>query len=56
LDEYGHPYFDQLYFVYDGRIIYSIDIAGRGRVNQTRAEIQELTLRSPIAKKPGRDG
>src|SRR5918911_49195 len=37
--------------VYDGRpAINQIDITARGRVNQTRAEIQELTLRSPIAE------
>ena len=37
-------------FVYDGRSVNNIDIEARGRVNQTRAEIQELTLRSPIAE------
>ena len=37
-------------FVYDGRTVNNIDIDARGRVNQTRAEIQELTLRSPIAE------
>jgi len=37
-------------FVYDGRTINDIDIEGRGRVNQTRAEISDLTLRSPIAE------
>src|SRR5918912_1970614 len=37
--------------VYDGRpAVNQIDITARGRVNQTRAEIQELTLRSPIAE------
>jgi translocation and assembly module TamB len=35
---------------YDGRPINNIDIEARGRVNQTRAEIQNLTLRSPVAE------
>jgi len=37
-------------FVYDGRPVNNIDIDVRGRINETRAEIQELTLRSPIAE------
>src|ERR1041385_6947704 len=37
-------------FVYDGRPINNIDIEARGRVNQIRAEIQDLTVRSPIAE------
>ena len=37
-------------FTYDGRPINNIDIHARGRVNQTRAEIQELVLRSPVAE------
>jgi len=37
-------------FVYDGRPVNNIDIDARGRVNQTRAEIQDLTLRSPIVE------
>ena len=37
-------------FVYDGRPVNNIDIEARGRVNQIRAEIQELTIRSPIAE------
>ena len=37
-------------FVYDGRPVNQIDISARGRVNQTRAEIEELTLRSPLAE------
>src|SRR5438552_6184945 len=37
-------------FVYDGRPINNIDIEAHGRVNQVRAEIQDLTLRSPIAE------
>lgn len=38
-------------FVYDGRpAINNIEIAARGLINQTRAEIQELTLRSPLAE------
>jgi translocation and assembly module TamB len=36
--------------VYDGRPVNNIDIEARGRVNQTRAEIQDLTIRSPIAE------
>jgi len=37
-------------FVYDGKSINNVDIDARARVNQTRAEIQELTLKSPIAE------
>src|SRR5437762_8695426 len=37
-------------FVYDGKPINNIDIDTRGRVNETRAEIQDLTLRSPVAE------
>ena len=37
-------------FVYNGRPVNNIDVEARGRVNQTRAEIQDLTLRSPIAE------
>jgi translocation and assembly module TamB len=37
-------------FVYDGRPVNNIDIDARGRINQIRAEIQDLTLRSPIAE------
>ena len=37
-------------FVYDGRPVNNIDIEARGRINETMAEIQELTLRSPIAE------
>jgi translocation and assembly module TamB len=37
-------------FVYDGRPVNSIDIEGRGKVNETQAVIQELTIRSPIAE------
>jgi len=37
-------------FTYDGRPINNIDINAHGRVNQTRAEIQDLTLKSPIAE------
>ncbi|HEY6119740.1 MAG TPA: hypothetical protein VIV66_07265, partial [Pyrinomonadaceae bacterium] len=37
-------------FVYDGRAVDNIDIQLRGRVNQTRAEIQDLVLRSPLAE------
>jgi translocation and assembly module TamB len=37
-------------FIYDGRSFNDIDIQARGRVNQERAEIQELTLKSPVAE------
>jgi len=37
-------------FVYDGRPVNNIDLDARARVNQTRAEISDLTLRSPIAE------
>jgi translocation and assembly module TamB len=37
-------------FVYDGRPVNNIDVEARGRINQTRAEIQQLTLRSPLAE------
>lgn len=37
-------------FVYDGRPVNNIDIAFQGRINQTRAEIQSLTLKSPVAE------
>ena len=37
-------------FTYDGRPINNIDIQARGRVNQTRAEIHELVLKSPVAE------
>src|SRR5258708_6378868 len=37
-------------FVYDGKPINNIDLDARGRVNETRAEIQDLTLRSPVAE------
>ncbi|HSQ23481.1 MAG TPA: translocation/assembly module TamB domain-containing protein, partial [Pyrinomonadaceae bacterium] len=37
-------------FVYDGRPVNNIDIDARARVNQTRAEIQDLTLKSPLAE------
>jgi translocation and assembly module TamB len=37
-------------FVYDGKPVNNIDIDARARVNQTRAEIQDLTLKSPIAE------
>lgn len=37
-------------FVYDGRPINNIDIQLKGRANQTRAEIQELMLKSPVAE------
>lgn len=37
-------------FTYDGRPINNIALHARGRVNQTRAEIHELVLRSPVAE------
>ncbi len=37
-------------FVYDGRPVNNIDIEARGRINETRADIQDLTLRSPIGE------
>ena len=37
-------------FTYDGRPINNVDIHARGRVNQTRAEIHELVLKSPVAE------
>ena len=37
-------------FVYDGKQVNNIDIDARARVNQTRAEIQDLTLKSPLAE------
>ncbi|MEK6281305.1 MAG: translocation/assembly module TamB domain-containing protein [Acidobacteriota bacterium] len=37
-------------FTYDGRPIDNIDIQARGRLNQTRAEIHELVLKSPVAE------
>ena len=37
-------------FTYDGRPINNIDIQAEVRANQTRLEIQKLTLRSPVAE------
>ena len=37
-------------FTYDGRPINQIDVQVNGRVNQIRAEIHELVLRSPVAE------
>ena len=37
-------------FTYDGRDINNIDVQAHGRFNQTRAEIQQLTLKSPVAE------
>jgi translocation and assembly module TamB len=37
-------------FTYDGRPINAISLQARGRVNQTRAEIQELVLKSPVGE------
>ncbi|HET9526276.1 MAG TPA: translocation/assembly module TamB domain-containing protein, partial [Pyrinomonadaceae bacterium] len=36
--------------IYDGRPVNNIELHARGRVNQTRAEIHELVLRSPVAE------
>ena len=37
-------------FVYNNHPVNPIDITARGRVNQTRAEIDELVLRSPVTE------
>ncbi|HTG16056.1 MAG TPA: hypothetical protein VK747_12470, partial [Blastocatellia bacterium] len=37
-------------FTYDGRPVNNIDIQAQLRVNETRAEIQQLMLRSPVAE------
>src|SRR5438477_12478937 len=37
-------------FVYDRRPVHKNDIDAHGRINQTHAEIQDITLRSPIAE------
>lgn len=37
-------------FTYDGRPVNNIDIQAKLRVNETRAEIEELVLRSPVAE------
>lgn len=37
-------------FTYDGRAVNNIDVHARGRVSQTRAEIQEAVLKSPVAE------
>jgi translocation and assembly module TamB len=37
-------------FTYEGRPVNDISVNLRGRVNQTRAEIDELVLRSPVAE------
>jgi translocation and assembly module TamB len=37
-------------FTYDGRSVKEIDVYAHARVSQTRAEIQELTLKSPVAE------
>lgn len=37
-------------FTYDGRPVNNIDLHARGRVNQTRAEIHEVVLKSPVAE------
>ena len=37
-------------FIYDGKNFTDINVEARGRVNQERAEIQELTLKSRVAE------
>jgi translocation and assembly module TamB len=37
-------------FIYDGRPVNNIDIQARLRVNETRAEIEQLVLQSPVAQ------
>jgi translocation and assembly module TamB len=37
-------------FTYDGRAVNNIDVELKGRINQTRAEVQELVLRSPVVE------
>ncbi len=37
-------------FTYDRREVKNIDIEVRGRINQTRAEVEQLTLSSPVAQ------
>jgi translocation and assembly module TamB len=37
-------------FTYDGRPVNNIDIQARARANETRVEIEELVLRSPVAE------
>src|SRR5215204_2688526 len=37
-------------FTYDGRAINNIEIQSHARINQERAEIQELVLKSPVAE------
>ncbi|HLL76636.1 MAG TPA: hypothetical protein VK421_15385, partial [Pyrinomonadaceae bacterium] len=42
--------FDDSTFTYDGRTVANISVTARARVDQLRAEIQELVLRSPVAE------
>src|SRR4030095_1715823 len=37
-------------FTYDGHPVNNIDVQARARANQTRAEIQELVLKSPVGE------
>src|SRR5687767_2840972 len=37
-------------FTYDGHPVNDIEVQGRGRANQTRAEIHELVLKSPVGE------
>ncbi len=42
--------FDNSTFTYDGRAVNDISVSAKARVDQVRAEIAELTLRSPVAE------
>ena len=42
--------FDNSTFTYDGRAVGDISVTAKARVDQVRAEIQELVLRSPVAE------
>ena len=37
-------------FTYDGKLINDIDVQAQARANQTRAEIQDLTIKSPVGE------
>ncbi len=37
-------------FTYDGKLISDIDVQAQARANQTRAEIRELTIKSPVGE------
>jgi translocation and assembly module TamB len=42
--------FDNSTFTYDGHAVNNISVEAKARVDQVRAEIQELVLRSPVAE------